>query len=152
MPEETWTLTQLLVFRLQAREYALPIELVSEVLRMVAITPVPDAPAWLPGVINLRGRVVLVMDLRARLGLPPLTPSLNTPIIVAEADGRMVGLLADAVIEVLTLPDEAIEPPAALAGSAHPISAIARAGDRLILIFDLSRLSALAVRPGYPSE
>jgi purine-binding chemotaxis protein CheW len=133
---------QWLVFRLQTHDYALAIADVIEVLRMVALTPVPEAPAWLAGVVNLRGRVIPVIDLRRRLGLPPETPGLNTPIIVAQADGRPVGLIADSVSEVLTLGADAMERPDVLVGSGHAVAAMARAGDRLILVLDLPRLVA----------
>lgn len=132
---------QLVVFRLHGQEYALPVEHVSEVLRMVAFAPVPDAPAWVPGVINLRGQVVTVVDLRARLGLPAGEYDLATPIIVADTPTGHVGLIADEVVELLTLPSGAIDSAEDMdAGNA--VSAVARAGDRLILIFDLAHVRA----------
>ena len=133
---------QLVVFRLDEQEYALPVERVSEVLRMVAIAPVPDAPAWVPGVINLRGRVVTVVDLRTRLGLPAAAYDLTTPIIVAETGAGHVGLVADAVTELLTLPAGAIDAGTDELNVGRAVSAVARAGDRLILIFDLAHVRA----------
>ena len=109
---------------------------------MVAIAPVPEAPEWLPGVINLRGRVIPVIDLRTRLGLPRQEVGLNTPIVVAEHEGQMVGLVADAVTELLTVPAESVEPPDARVGATNAVEAVARAGERLILIFDLDRVCA----------
>jgi purine-binding chemotaxis protein CheW len=135
-------LDQWVVFRLAEQEYALRLENVSEVLRMVAITPLPEAPAWLAGVINLRGRVIAVTDLRLRLGLPAPAPGLNTPIIVVEAGGRQLGLIADSVVEVLTNAAEADDLPAGLAGYSRLAQATLRAGDRLITILDLEPLSA----------
>ena len=73
---------------------------------MVAIAPVPEAPSWLPGVINLRGKVIPVIDLRVRLGLASKPVGINTPIIVAEHEGQMVGLIADSVTELLTVPPD----------------------------------------------
>jgi purine-binding chemotaxis protein CheW len=131
---------QLVVFRLDASEYALPVSVVGEVLRMVAITAVPEAPEWLPGVINLRGRVIPVIDLRTKLHLPAPKVGVNTPIIVAEHDGQTVGLVADAVSELLTVPADAIEPPNDMTATANAVEAVARAGDRLVLIFDLAQL------------
>src|SRR5205809_5151739 len=75
--------TQLVVFRIEKSEYALPVGNVGEILRMVAIAPVPEAPSWLPGVINLRGKVIPVIDLRVRLGLASKPVGINTPIVVA---------------------------------------------------------------------
>jgi len=109
---------------------------------MVAIAPVPEAPEWLPGVINLRGRVIPVIDLRIRLGLPALEVGLNTPIIVAEIEGQMVGLVADSVTELLIVPLEAIEPPDERVGASNAVKSVARAAERLILIFDLERICA----------
>ncbi len=135
---------QVIVFRLEEHEYALPIEHVAQVLRMVAITPVPQATHWLPGVVNLRGRVIPVIDLRTRLGFAPRAPDLRTPIIVADSNGFIVGLIADAVSEVLTLSAESIEKTSAVAtlDTFHPVAAIARVRDRLILMLDLEQLSA----------
>jgi len=84
---------ELVVFRLDAGEYALPVANVGEVLRMVAITPVPEAPEWLPGVINLRGRVIPVIDLRRKLHLPEAKVGVKAPIIVAEHDGAPVPIV-----------------------------------------------------------
>jgi purine-binding chemotaxis protein CheW len=134
--------TQLVVFRIAGSEYALPVANVGEILRMVAISPVPEAPEWLPGVINLRGRVIPVVDLRTRLGMPSEGAGLNTPIIVAEVEGQMVGLVADAVTELLTVPLDAVEPPNERVGEANAVESVARAGDRIILIFDLERVCA----------
>ena len=140
MSDPTSALTQWLIFRLQAHDYALPIGDVAEVLRMVALTPVPEAPAWLAGTANLRGRAIPVIDLRRRLGLPPEAPGLSTPIIVTHAAGRPVGLIADSVSEVITLAADAIDPPDALAGPGRAISGLAHAGERLILVLNLPRL------------
>ena len=136
-------MTQLIIFELADREYALPVENVSEVLRMVSIAPVPEAPPWMPGVINLRGRVVPVVDLRSRLALPVLQYGINTPIIVSESEGSMLGLVADAVVELLTVPLASVEPPPErMSGPTSSVSGVARAGERLILLFDLERLYA----------
>ena len=136
------TATQLVVFRIEKSEYALPVGNVGEILRMVAIAPVPEAPSWLPGVINLRGKVIPVIDLRVRLGLASKPVGINTPIVVAEHEGQMVGLIADSVTELLTVPLESVEPPDARVGTTNAVEAVARAGERLILIFDLERVCA----------
>jgi purine-binding chemotaxis protein CheW len=137
---------QFVVFRLHAREYAFPIGQAIEVLYMVALTPLPEAPGWLPGMINMRGRVIPVMDLRTRLGLPQRTPDLNTAIIVAQAEYGVVGLIADAVVEILALPSESIATPDALAGATHTVASVAHVGDRLIVILDVHALCAGADR------
>ena len=133
-------LIQLVVFRLQTHEFALPVGDVAEVLRMVAITSVPEAPAWMPGVINLRGRVIPVVDLRLRLGLSAQAPGLDTPILVIRVDQMLFGGIADAMVEVLTLPGEAVEAIASADSAPHAAAAFARAGDRLIVVLDVHQL------------
>jgi purine-binding chemotaxis protein CheW len=127
---------QLVVFRVEASEYALPVANVGEVLRMVAIAPVPESPTWVLGVINLRGEVIPVIDLRTRLGVPAQAAGLNTPIIVAEHEGQSVGLVADSVTELISVPLEAIEQPDAQVVGV----AVARSGARLIPVLDLERV------------
>jgi purine-binding chemotaxis protein CheW len=83
-----------------------------------------------------------VIDLRTRLGLPKQHVGLNTPIIVAEHQGQMVGLVADSVTELLTVPLDSVEPPDARVGTANAVESVARAGERLLLIFDLERVCA----------
>jgi purine-binding chemotaxis protein CheW len=142
MSDDQQSSQQYVVFRLDQGMYALRVENVVEVLRMVAITAVPKAPAWLSGVINLRGRVVPVIDLRARIGLPVTAPGLTNPILIVDVKGRIVGLIADRIEEVAALPASAITRLAELTVRARPVAAIARFNDRLILIFDLPRLTA----------
>jgi purine-binding chemotaxis protein CheW len=133
---------QWVIFRVAASEYAMPLQRVMEVLRMVAVRPVPDGPAWLAGVINLRGRVLPIMDLRTRLGLPPQAARLETRIIVADAGQSWIGLLADEVLEVLTQPAAPIDLPEGLPGATGQQYAAVQAEGRLVTVFDLERLSA----------
>jgi purine-binding chemotaxis protein CheW len=131
---------RLVVLRLQGIEHAVPVEDVVEVLRMVAITPLAEAPPWLCGVIDLRGQVIPVVDLRRRLGMPQRAPDLSTPILVVRAQGTMVGLVADEVVEVLTVPSEATSPPRATAAPPSAVSSAIRYGDRLLLLLDTDRV------------
>lgn len=135
---------QWLTFRLHGGDYALAVGDVLEVLSMVALAHVPEAEPWLAGMLNLRGRVVPVIDLRRRLGLPARPIGLETPVIVAQCADRPVGLIVDEVIEVLTLAADALSAADELAGAAHPVLAIARTAERLILLLDLQRLCATA--------
>lgn len=143
---------QWLTFRLSSGEYALEVGDVVEVLRMVALAPMPEAPPWLVGLLNLRGRVMPVIDLRVRLALPARPVGLDTPILVAQCAGRPVGLIADEVLEVLTLSSDALAAPDALAGAGHPILAVGRSDGRLILLLDLKRICEPAphIGPGWP--
>jgi purine-binding chemotaxis protein CheW len=132
--DETATL---IVFSLGDAEYALPVQQIVEALRMVAITPMPESPESIAGVINLRGRVIPILDLRRRLGLPPCPFELRNPILVAADNRRFVGLVVDEVVQMLTLPTNAIDGPEALGKARQSVSSVARTGDRLIMILDL---------------
>jgi purine-binding chemotaxis protein CheW len=132
-------LLRLVVLRLQGIEHAVPVEDVVEVLRMVAITPLAEAPPWLCGVIDLRGQVIPVVDLRRRLGMPQRAPDLSTPILVVRARGTTVGLVADEVVEVLTVPSEATSA-AGAAASPSAVSSAIRYGNRLLLVLDTDRV------------
>lgn len=131
---------QWLTFRLHGGEYALPVAGVVEVLRMAALARIPEAPGWLAGMLNLRGQVIPVIDLRARLGLPARPVGLETPIIVAHAGMRSVGFIADEVSGVLTLSPQALAHPDDLAGVDHPIATVARVEGRLVLLLDHERI------------
>jgi purine-binding chemotaxis protein CheW len=131
---------EVLVFTVNGHEHALPVEDVVEVVRLVAVTPLPEAPAWVAGVINMRGRVIPVIDLRTRLGLPPREPDLSTPIIVVGGSEPAAGLVADAAVEVLALPSAVVESPHRVPTPVPAVSGVARHGDRLILLLDSKRL------------
>ncbi len=131
---------QWLTFRLHGGEYALTVGDVVEVLSMVALAHMPEAQPWLAGMLNLRGRMAPVIDLRLRLGLPARPIGLDTPVLVVQWAGRPVGLIVDEVTEVLTLPADALSEPDQLAGAAHPVVCVARSGDRMILLLDLKRI------------
>lgn len=103
---ETWT-----TFRLQGEIYALPVTHLREIVRVDSITRVPGGPREIRGVANVRGRVIPVVDLRARLGLAPDDLSARSRVLVAEARGRQVGLLVDDVRSVERIDLLAVEPP-----------------------------------------
>lgn len=129
-----------LVLRVAGREYALAVGNVREVLRMVALTPMPGACPWLAGLVNLRGQGVPVLDLRRRLGLPAVPASLDAVIVVVDVGDRPMGLLAEEVVEVLDLPARQLRATDPLAGSEHLFQAVAEAGERLILVLAPDRL------------
>jgi purine-binding chemotaxis protein CheW len=137
---------RLLVLRLADREYGLDAGAVVQVLRMVAIRPVPEAPAWIAGVVNLRGRTTPMMDLRTRLGLPTRPPGLSDHIVIVQAGEAALGLMVDAALEVLEVDEDAIEAPGEAAGRSGVIAAVARSGERLLLVLDVERLSVDAVQ------
>lgn len=126
------------IFRLGEEFYALDIQAIQEIVRLQAITPIPGAEPWLTGITNLRGRVVPVVDLRVRCGTPVAEPTSETRIVVANGDHGTVGFIVDAVTEVLRIPLEQIEAPAAFVSPARRyLRAIAKLEGRLVSLMDL---------------
>lgn len=103
--------TQYVTFRINDAHYGVEVMRVSETLGHHARTPVPLAPAGIAGLVNLRGQVVMTVDLRPRLGLEPLAPSTESMMIVVEVEDGSISLLVDEVGEVLTLDDDQFETP-----------------------------------------
>jgi purine-binding chemotaxis protein CheW len=132
---------QLVVFEVSGHDYALPLEFVDEVVRMVAVIPVPAGPDWLAGVVDLRGRLIPMIDLRPRLGLAPADPDPGAFFVVASKGDRAVGVLADAVRQVLTVPAAEIERPDEMTEGEGIVTAVARSAGGVVLVLDLGRLS-----------
>lgn len=132
----------LLVFRVEGREHALPAADVAEVVRMVASTPLPEAPDWVAGVINFRGRVIPLVDVRTRLGAPPRDADLATPIIVVAAGDSAAGMVVDEVVEVLTVSGGGWGPLEAGGAPGSAVAGVTRSGNRLIVVLDPERLCA----------
>ncbi len=131
---------QLLAFKLDDQEYALDIANVVQVFRMVALTRPPKAPDDVAGVFNLRGKVIPVIDLRKRYGLPAKPHDLDTQLLVTQTNGRTLAIAVDAVSEVLTLPASSIEPPDQIGSALEHLSAVGKVDERLILILDPNTL------------
>lgn len=98
------------LFTAASQTFALPASCALQVLRMAAPTPVPDAPPHLRGVLDVRGALVPVVDVAARLGAPPRTPRPEDQLLLAQEGGRRVALQVERVLEVREVPDEAVEP------------------------------------------
>jgi purine-binding chemotaxis protein CheW len=141
----TWALT----FRLAGREHAVPVGEVVEVVRMVAVTPLPAGVPWVVGVLNYRGQVMPVVDGRVRLGMPRRDRDLSTPMIVVAAGGQAAALVVDEALEVLRLPPEALQAPDVVGAAAAMVSAVARHGTRLIVLLDAAALCAGATERDY---
>jgi purine-binding chemotaxis protein CheW len=133
---------QLLTFKLDEQEYALSIANVVQVVRMVAVTRAPKAPPFIEGMINLRGKVIPVINIRQRCGLRDQPYDLNTQLLIARTNGRMLALMVDTVSEVLTVPGANVEPPDQIGPELTYLSAVGKLGDRLILILDPRTLLA----------
>lgn len=144
---------QLVVFRLDQEEYAVPIDLVREVVRVADITRVPHAPPHIRGVMNLRGRILPIVEIRSRLDLSPaeLTPS--SRVVVVEVSGRVIGLLVDAVGQVARVGERLIaNPPEEVRNAAgEAVTGVARVANRLLVLLDLNRVLS-AVQPSAPSS
>ncbi len=135
-------LLQLVTFRIGVAEFAVDILAVQEIIRLLQITLVPRAPKYVVGVINLRGKVIPVIDLRIRFGMPPAERDSHTRIVVMEFNQRIVGFLVDAVSEVLRIPAATVEPaPPVVAGiGAEYIRGVGKLKDRLLILLDLDVL------------
>jgi purine-binding chemotaxis protein CheW len=136
---------QIVVCELADEHYGLDIAKVFEIIRHQPITPVPRAPDFVKGVINLRGRIIPVVDLRGRFGMLEVEPTKETRIVVAESSSTRVGLIVDSVSEVLLLPADAVEatPGVAAGADAEYLKGIAKLGDRLVLLMELDGLFGL---------
>lgn len=136
---------QLVVFKLVNEYYGVDIALVESIIKMQPLVAVPHAPDFIEGVTNLRGVVLSVVDLRKRFGLPVIEASKDTRIIVVEINNLTVGMIVDAVTEVLRLQEESIQPPPPLmvtAASAF-ITGIAKIDERLVILLDLKKVLSL---------
>ena len=130
------------VFRVDAAEYALPAETVLQMESFTAATAVPGTQPFVAGILQLRGLVVPVVDLRHRFGLPPAAPGPDTRVVVGQLRDRVVALVADSAREVLRIAPDQIKPPPRLLedGAQGFVRAVAHAGPRTILILDFGKV------------
>jgi purine-binding chemotaxis protein CheW len=139
---ESSELLQLVSFKIGAEEFGIDILKVNEIIRMMSITKVPNSPSFVDGVVNLRGRVIPVINLRAKLVLPRKEYDRNSRIIVVELNTKTIGFIVDEVSEVLRIPVNITEkPPEMVSGiNAAYITAIGKLEDRLLILLDLERI------------
>jgi len=133
-------------FQVGRETYGVPITSLHEIVRVPEITAVPDAPDYLEGVINLRGKIVSVMDLRKRFGEKQATVKKHNRILVVEHSGRLAGLIVDSASEVLKIPADAVEPPPAVfqEGGLNCVTGLGKVSGRLVVLLDMSKLLAPA--------
>ncbi len=138
---------ELLTFRVGDQEYAVDIMSVREIRGWTSATPLPHAPSFVRGVINLRGTVLTIVDLSERLGMGTIAVRERNVIIVVQTAGQNIGLLVDAVSDILSLPLSALQPPPEVpsAGSNSFVSALTIVKDRMVRVLDLN--SALPCEP-----
>jgi len=137
-------MSQFLTFHVGHEEYGVPILRVQELKGCSPITPLPNVPAHIRGVMNLRGTVVPILDLRARFGMPPGELTRFTVFVIVSLGKRIFGLIVDAVSDVLDVGDDRLQPPPELGDGVDTsfLSSMARVDERLVLLLDLDRLLA----------
>jgi purine-binding chemotaxis protein CheW len=133
---------QLVGFRLDNEDYAIAITKIQEIILMKPITRIPQVPDFIEGLINLRGSVIPVVNLRKRFGLLPREVDDETRTIVVNIHDKTVGCIVDAVTQVMRINREQFQPPplSVLAVSHQYIAGLARLDDRLLIILDIDRL------------
>ncbi|HVH88133.1 MAG TPA: chemotaxis protein CheW, partial [Terriglobales bacterium] len=129
-------------FRIGKETFGVPINLIHEIVRLPEITAVPDAPEYVEGVINLRGKIISIIDLRKRFGEKRIERTRKNRILVAEIDHRMVGLIVDAASEVLRLAQSDIEaPPEVLdENDVKYVTGVGKLNGRLVILIDLTKI------------
>ncbi len=131
-------------FQVGRETYGVPITSLHEIVRVPEITAVPDAPEYLEGVINLRGKIVSVMDLRKRFGEKHAALKKQNRILVVEHAGRLAGLIVDSASEVLKIPAEDVEPAPAVfqEGGLNCVTGLGKVNGRLVVLLEMSKLLA----------
>jgi purine-binding chemotaxis protein CheW len=134
---------QLVSFLLGEEEFGADILMVQEIIRMQPITRVPNAPHFVEGVINLRGKVIPIVDLRKRLNTEASEDTRKTRIIVVDIEGKITGFIVDSVSQVLRIAKNTIEPPPSIviAGiESEYITGVSKLDDRLLILLDFSKI------------
>src|ERR1700732_125050 len=133
---------QVVGFRIGRETFGVPISLVREIVRVPDITSVPNAPDYIEGVINLRGRIIPVVDLRKRFREKVGEPSKKNRIVVAEVEGRLIGLLVNSASEVLRIAPSEIEAPQDVfqEGELNYITGVGKLRGRLMILLDLNKI------------
>jgi len=133
---------QIVGFRIGRETFGLPISLVREIVRVPEITSVPNAPDYIEGVINLRGRIIPVVDLRKRFGEKLIEAHKKNRIVVVELESRSLGLIVNSASEVMKIPPSEIEAPHNVfqEGELNYITGVGKLKGRLVILLDLNRV------------
>lgn len=138
--------TQLVVFKLKTGEticeYGVPITKVQEIIPMAVPTKLPQVPDFVEGIINLRGKIIPIIDLKKRFGMNASAQSSESRSVVVEVEGQTVGIIVDEVSEVLRLPQDSIEPPPSVIGgiTADYLIGVGKIEDRLLILLDMDKV------------
>jgi purine-binding chemotaxis protein CheW len=150
---------QLVVFTLDEQSFALNLSNVERIVRAVEVTPLPDAPEVILGVINIEGRVVPVVNTRKRLGMPEKDMELQDLFIIVREDGHRLALLADQVKPVLEVPDEELVSPDRVLPGIGYVQGVAKIDDGMLVVLRLETIMSLtdqklvlAALEGVPSD
>ena len=129
-------------FRVGRETFGVPISLVHEIVRVPEITSVPESPEYVEGVINLRGKIISVVDLRKRFGEKQIASNKKNRILVVEVENKMVGLIVDAASEVLKVPEAEIDLPPNVfeEGEVNYVTGVGKLKGRLIILVDLTKI------------
>ncbi len=135
-------LDQMISFNIGEEDYGVNIQTVKEVIRKREITRLPKAPAFVKGVINLRGDIIPIIDLRERFGMEQRESTDMTRVIVAEVDGRPIGMVVDSVSHVIRIAQDQIEPPPEMVGgiSEEYLKGVGKVGEQLIVLLNIDRI------------
>lgn len=128
------------LFRIARQNYALPLTQVIRVLRMVAVTTVPDMPDWLSGMINVAGQTLAVLDLRRLLGQPGKEPEIQDRLLIIQSSQVTAAVSVDEVLSIQNVSDAQIELPQQALSTSRLLSAIIRQDESLIMVLDAQRL------------
>jgi purine-binding chemotaxis protein CheW len=144
--------TQVVGFQVGRETYGIPIASLHEIVRVPEITAVPDAPSYMEGVINLRGKIVSVLDLHKRFGRSATPLQRRSRILVVEHKGRLAGMIVDEASEVLKIPESDIEPAPGMMqeGGLDCVTGLGKYKGRLIILLDVGKI--LDFRPKAASE
>jgi purine-binding chemotaxis protein CheW len=132
-------LNQLISFMVGAEEYGLEILRVKEVIRVREITRLPRSPSFVKGIINLRGDVIPIIDLRDKFGLSAQEQTAMTRVIVVDVEGKLIGMVVDSASQVVRVPAAQIDPPPPVVGglSARYVKGVGKLDDRLIILLNI---------------
>jgi purine-binding chemotaxis protein CheW len=133
---------QIVGFRIGDETYGVRISAVREIVRVPAITAVPNAPDYIEGVINLRGKIIPVMDLRKRFGIKNVEPNKKNRILVVELENKVLGLIVNSASEVLKIPPSDIEMPDTMfqEGEVSYVTGVGKLNGRLVILLDIGKL------------
>lgn len=136
---------QVACFRLKDDLYAVDIMRIKEIIRPQKLTPLPQAPAFVDGIINLRGAVIPVVDLRKRFAMDAREPSASTRLLIVRLAAQTLGLVVDDVTEVITVPVKDIKPPPSLSegGTISQLLGVCLSGEEMVMLLDIDRLLSL---------